>query len=97
MSVFALVVLVVALSLLFTYTNGFQDGSSVAASAVASRAMTKLQAVIVCATFEFLGAMLGGSAVSSTIRNITCWPSDPSLLPVLASGLFFSNSLELHN
>ncbi|MDR3612622.1 MAG: inorganic phosphate transporter [Candidatus Obscuribacterales bacterium] len=88
MSTLAMVILVIGLSLLFTYTNGFQDGSSVAASAVASRAMTKLQAVFVCATFEFLGAMLGGSAVSSTIRNLTSWPDNPSLLPVLASGLF---------
>ena len=88
MSTLAMVILVISLSLLFTYTNGFQDGSSVAASAVGSRAMTKLQAIVVCATFEFLGAMLGGSAVSSTIRNITSWPDDPSLLPVLVSGLF---------
>ena len=88
MTTLAMVILVIALSLVFTYTNGFQDGSSVAASAVASRAMTKLQAVLLCATFEFLGAMLGGSAVSSTIRNLTSWQDDPTLLPILASGLF---------
>jgi inorganic phosphate transporter, PiT family len=88
LSVFALVGLVVFLALLFTYTNGFQDGSSVAAGAITSRAMSKMQAVVLCAIFEFGGAMFGGSAVSSTIRNLTNWPSDPSLLPVLASGLF---------
>lgn len=79
--------LVIVLSLLFTYTNGFQDGSSVAASAVSSRAMTKLQAVILVACFEILGAMLGGSAVANTIGAITSWPSRPDLLPVLAVGL----------
>ncbi len=88
MSVLALVVLVVFLSLLFTFTNGFQDGSSVAAAAIGSRAMTKLQAIVLCATCEFLGALLGGSAVADTIRHITSWPAQPTLLPILASGLF---------
>lgn len=80
--------LVFFLSLIFTYTNGFQDGSSVAAGAIASRALSRTQAIILVASFEFLGALLGGSAVSSTIQSITSWPSEPSLLPVLASGLF---------
>jgi inorganic phosphate transporter, PiT family len=81
------VVAVLILCLVFTYTNGFQDGSSVTACAIASRAMTPLQAVYLVASFELLGAMLGGSAVATTIRNITSWPDQPDLLPVLASGL----------
>jgi PiT family inorganic phosphate transporter len=80
--------LVIFLSLLFTYTNGFQDGSSVAAGAIACRAMSKLQAIILCATCEFLGALLGGSAVSKSIANLTNWPDDPTILPILSSALF---------
>ncbi|MBX3076326.1 inorganic phosphate transporter [Candidatus Obscuribacterales bacterium] len=87
MTIYLMVALVVALGLCFTYTNGFQDGSSVAAGAIASRAFTRPQAVLLVATFEFLGAMLGGSAVAGTISGITNWPADPSLLPVLASAL----------
>lgn len=87
MTVYLMVALVVALGLCFTYTNGFQDGSSVAAGAIASRSLSKTQAVVLVATFEFLGAMLGGSAVAGTISGITNWPDDPSLLPVLASAL----------
>ncbi len=87
MSVYFAVVLVVALGLVFTYTNGFQDGSSVAASAVASRALSRHQAVFLVALFELLGALLGGSSVASTIAGITSWPQEPSLLPVLASAL----------
>jgi PiT family inorganic phosphate transporter len=79
--------LVIFLSLLFTYTNGFQDGSSVAASAIACRAMSKLQAVVLCATCEFLGAMLGGSAVSKSIAALTSWPDDLTILPILSSAL----------
>jgi len=83
-----LTILVIILSVLFTYTNGFQDGSSVAAGAIASRAMTRMQAVALVATFEFLGALFGGSAVANAIKNITTFPeANPSLLPILAAGL----------
>lgn len=88
MSILALTVLVFFLSIIFTYTNGFQDGSSVAAGAIASRALSRLQAILLVAACEFLGALFGGSAVSHTIQSITNWPHTPSLLPVLASGLF---------
>jgi PiT family inorganic phosphate transporter len=82
------VLLVIFLSLIYTYTNGFQDGSSVAAGAIACRAMSRLQAVVICGTCEFLGALLGGSAVSHSIANLTTWPDDPSILPILSSALF---------
>ncbi len=87
MTVVVLVTVVILLCLVFTYTNGFQDGSSVAASALASRAMSPLQAILLVSAFEMMGAFLGGSAVSTTIRGITSWPDRVDLLPVLASGL----------
>lgn len=87
MSVYGVVALVVCLALVFTYTNGFQDGSSVAASALASRSLSRTQTVLLVATFELLGALLGGSAVAGTIAKITNWPPQPDLLPVLASAL----------
>lgn len=57
----------IAVALIFDYTNGFHDASNIVATAVASRAMTPMQAVIVVATFEFLGPLLGGTAVANTI------------------------------
>src|SRR5579885_731739 len=87
-SVYMVVALVVLLCLIFTYTNGCQDGSSVCASALASRSMSRRSATLLVATFEFLGALLGGSAVAGTISRITSWPAQPDLLPVLASALF---------
>ncbi|MDZ4832165.1 MAG: inorganic phosphate transporter [Candidatus Melainabacteria bacterium] len=87
MSIEGMVALVVALGLVFTYTNGFQDGSSVAASAIASRGLTRTQTILLVSTFELLGALLGGSAVAGTIANVSTWPADPTLLPVLASAL----------
>lgn len=63
-------VAVVVIVLLFDYTNGFHDAANIIATAIASRAMTPVQAVIVVGTFEFLGPMLGGTAVANTIGSI---------------------------
>jgi len=62
-----LTVLAVAIVLLFDYTNGFHDAANIVATVIASRAMTPAQAVVVVGTFEFLGPLLGGTAVANTI------------------------------
>jgi PiT family inorganic phosphate transporter len=64
---FALAIVAVVIVLVFDYTNGFHDASNIIATVVASRAMTPVQAVIIVATFEFLGPLLGGTAVANTI------------------------------
>ncbi len=60
---FATIVIV----LLFDYTNGFHDAANIVATVIASRAMTPAQAVIVVGFFEFIGPLLGGTAVANTI------------------------------
>lgn len=65
----ALTVLAVAVILLFDYTNGFHDASNVIATAVASRAMTPLQAVLVTGFFHFTGPLIAGTAVADTIGS----------------------------
>ncbi len=60
-------VTVVGVVLLFDYTNGFHDAANIIATAIASRAMTPVQAVIVVGTFEFIGPLLAGTAVANTI------------------------------
>jgi PiT family inorganic phosphate transporter len=62
-----LAVAVVIIVLFFDYTNGFHDASNIIATVVASRAMTPVQAVIIVALFEFMGPLLGGTAVANTI------------------------------
>jgi len=57
----------VAVVLIFDYTNGFHDASNIIATPIASRALTPIQAVVIVATFEFLGPLLGGTAVANTI------------------------------
>ena len=65
--VLALTAACVALVVLFDYTNGFHDASSIIGTAIASRAMTPGRAVLLVAVFEFLGPVLGGTAVANTI------------------------------
>lgn len=64
---FILALAAVLIVLLFDYTNGFHDAANIVASVIASRAMTPMQAILVVATFEFLGPLLGGTAVANTI------------------------------
>jgi PiT family inorganic phosphate transporter len=62
-----LAIIAVVVVLIFDYTNGFHDASNIIATVIASRAMTPIQAVAVVAVFEFLGPILGGTAVANTI------------------------------
>lgn len=73
-------VLVVVLVVIFDYTNGFHDASNIVATVIASRAMTPIQAVVIVAIFEFLGPVLGGTAVANTIGKFVDLSSvDPML------------------
>jgi PiT family inorganic phosphate transporter len=83
----AFLISVILISCVFTYTNGFQDGSSVAATAIATKAIPPYATIFIVALFEFMGAYFGGSAVAQAIRSITSYPDRASILPVLASGL----------
>ena len=64
---FALALAAVVVVIIFDYTNGFHDAANIVASVIASRAMTPVQAVLIVAVFEFLGPLLGGTAVANTI------------------------------
>jgi len=89
-TVFILAVAAVIIVLIFDYTNGFHDASNIIATVIASRAMTPVQAVIIVATFEFLGPMLGGTAVANTIGKfiqIGDLETIPSLA-ILLCGIF---------
>jgi PiT family inorganic phosphate transporter len=66
-TVLLLVIISVAVILFFDVTNGFHDASNILATVVASRAMTPIQAVLLVGTFEFIGPLLGGTAVANTI------------------------------
>src|SRR5512142_1650737 len=66
-TVLILTIATILIVLAFEYTNGFHDAANIIATVIASRAMTPVQAVLVVGFFEFLGPLLGGTAVANTI------------------------------
>jgi len=90
MLVLFFIVLIFALAIIFTWTNGVQHGSAVAASSVASHAMTRRKLILVIFIAELTGTLLGGSAVAAVIQSLSKWPKEPTLLPLLASALLAS-------
>ncbi|WP_445367942.1 anion permease [Methylomonas sp. BW4-1] len=89
-ALFPFVGVAIIIVLVFDYTNGFHDASNIIASVIASRAMTPVQAVLVVAIFEFLGPLLGGTAVANTIGtllDLSFLPKADALL-IMVSGLF---------
>lgn len=81
-----LVICTVGIVIVFDYTNGFHDAANIVAPMIASRALTPIQAVIVVATFEFLGPLLGGTAVANTIGKVVDLGTLPSNISM---GLIF--------
>lgn len=84
-----LAVAAVVVVLFFDYTNGFHDAANIIATVIASRAMTPVQAVILVGFFEFLGPMLGGTAVADTIGKFITLGDLPAIssLTILLCGL----------
>lgn len=77
----------VLLAFAFTFTNGFQDASSIAATFIASRSASPKRGIIFIAGVSLLGAILGGSAVAFTIAGLVSLPSDEQMLLVLLIAL----------
>ena len=73
----------VVIVLFFDYTNGFHDAANIVATIIASRAITPAQAVVVVGVFEFLGPLLGGTAVANTIGKFVDLSTVDASLAVL--------------
>lgn len=59
-------VLVIVLAVIFDFINGFHDTANAIATVVATRVLTPLQAILMAAALNFLGAITG-TAVAKTI------------------------------
>lgn len=62
--------LAVALALAFSVTNGFLDAANAVATLVATRGASPGPAILASAAFNFLGAVLLGTAVAGTVAGI---------------------------
>ncbi|HEY0901826.1 MAG TPA: inorganic phosphate transporter [Micavibrio sp.] len=65
---FMLLVLVVILTLVFDFINGFHDSANAIATVVSTRVMTPLVAVIYAGVLNFIGALMG-TEVAATIGS----------------------------
>ncbi|MFT4298409.1 MAG: inorganic phosphate transporter [Aeromicrobium sp.] len=65
----AMVIAVVAIALVFDYTNGFHDAANAIATSVSTRALTPRVALAMAAVLNFVGALLG-VGVAKTIQDI---------------------------
>jgi PiT family inorganic phosphate transporter len=88
-TILLLAIATVVIVLVFDYTNGFHDAANIVATVIASRAMTPAQAVLIVSFFEFLGPLLGGTAVANTIGKFVALDGVAPLLSlsILLCGL----------
>ena len=85
MSAITLLLAVIAVSLLFDFLNGFNDSANVAATIIASRAMSARGALTLAALGNLAGPFLFGVAVAETIGAEVADPRTISIAVILAA------------
>jgi PiT family inorganic phosphate transporter len=65
----AIIIAVVAVALIFDYTNGFHDAANAIATSVSTRALTPRVALVMAAVMNFIGAFLG-QKVAHTVADV---------------------------
>ncbi len=79
-----IVIVVVAVALIFDYTNGFHDAANAIATSVSTRALTPHVALILAAVMNFAGAFLGSQVATTVSETINPGVGTRALLIVLA-------------
>ncbi len=77
-------VLVVILGIAFAFVNGFHDTANAIATAVATRVLSPLQAVVMAGALNFVGA-LTGTAVATTVGKGLIPPGQTTQLLVISA------------
>ena len=90
----AIIIAVVAVALIFDYTNGFHDAANAIATSVSTRALTPRVALIMAAIMNFVGAFLG-QKVAKTVSEVITPPDGIPGLVVVMSGLLGAISWNL--
>jgi PiT family inorganic phosphate transporter len=81
----ALVLAVIAIALVFDYTNGFHDAANAIATSVSTRALTPRLALLLAAVMNFAGALLGQEVANTVSAVITPPSGNQGLVVVLAA------------
>jgi len=90
----AIIVAVVAVALVFDYTNGFHDAANAIATSISTRALTPRVALILAAIMNFVGAFLG-QQVAKTVSEVITPPDGTPGLVLVMSGLLGAISWNL--
>ena len=77
--------LIIAIALLFDFTNGSNDSSNIVATAISSGAISPRRAMTITAIAEFIAPFLFGVAVANTLGNGLVDPTVITLPVVLAA------------
>jgi PiT family inorganic phosphate transporter len=90
-----LAILTILLAFAFTFTNGFQDASSIAATFIASRSATPKAGILFIAVMSFFGTLFGGSAVAFTLAGLVSTGSGPQELVIILAALVTATAWNL--
>jgi PiT family inorganic phosphate transporter len=90
----AIILAVVAVALIFDYTNGFHDAANAIATSVSTRALTPRVALLMAAVMNFVGAFLG-QKVAKTVSEVISPPTGTAGLVVVMAGLIGAISWNL--
>ena len=80
------IIIIVALALIFDFTNGFHDAANAVATVVATRALPAKWAPPFSAFFNFVAYFVVGTAVANTVAKVV--KSDYVGVAVIFSALF---------
>ncbi len=83
----AAIVAIIAIALVFDYTNGFHDAANAIATSVSTRALTPRAALIMAAVFNFIGALIGTGVAKTVGSGIIEAPVGMSGMLVVFCGL----------
>src|SRR6478735_6551872 len=81
------VIAIVALALIFDYTNGFHDAANAIATSVSTRALTPRAALLMAAIANFIGAFLGDAVAKTVGSGIIEAPKGEAGLVLVAGAL----------
>jgi PiT family inorganic phosphate transporter len=91
----SLVVVVVAIALIFDFTNGFHDAANSIATSVSTRALTPRTALLMAAVLNLVGAQLGQGVAETLGSGIISPPSGSDGLRIVLAGLIGATAWNL--
>ncbi|WP_329104906.1 inorganic phosphate transporter [Micromonospora sp. NBC_01699] len=81
------VLAVIAVAMLFDYTNGFHDAANAIATSISTRALTPRVALAMAAVGNFIGAHLGGNVAKTVGDGLVELPTGLASLGVVFAGV----------